>query len=335
MIGVERMFFADNVRTPECQAIPDMVESLKRHGYRNERPLVVSEKQEKGAESRFLVLVGNRRTLGLTWLKENEPEVFSRVLPNGKVPCVVHRGLTVEEEVDLRIDHSADLDRVPLDEWSIFLAIKQMVAAGFDTQERIAIKLGLFKITGKSKGQPRREYVQVRVNLARLPASVQDEFRKLTLDKDDTPIRWSNVSKLYKVYNEEFIDYPNGDGPEFSKLWKELTKPPEATDDSEISDKKEPKELSPAEAVKRSQLASSNGLKQALLVVTRQSGQDLSAIDAHLVKAEAALETLDNIKAYLGDRDFAELVDASQKQRQAITDEDQVVVSEDQVAAVA
>ena len=324
MVDVDRLFLADNVRTPECQAIPDMVASLKRHNYRNERPLVVSEKSGNG-ESTYLVLVGNRRTLGLFWLKENEPETFVHVLPNGKVPCVVHKGLTAEEEIDLRIDHSSDLDRVPLDEWSIFTAIKQMCMAGFDTQERIAVKLGLYKTAGKSKGQPRREYVQVRVNLARMPQSVQDEFRKLTLDKDLTPIRWAHVPRLYKAYNEEYTEYPDATGPKFLQLWKELTTPPEPTEKSD-ADRKEPKELSPAEAIRRSQSASSKGLKQAFLAVTRQSEQDLSAIDAHLVRAEAALETLDNIRQYLGDKDYAELVDAAKKQHD--TDQKQTEVVE-------
>lgn len=308
MIEVGSLQFADNVRTPECMAIPAMVESLTRHGFKVNHPLVVSEKPN----GTYLVLVGNRRGLGLQWLAENDKEVYNRALPGGKVPAVVHKGLTTDEEIELRIDHSTDEDRVPLDEWSIFLAISQLLKAGIDTQERIAIKLGLFKLRGKEKGKPQREYVQVRTALARLPDFVQKEYRKLTLDKDDTPVRWTKVLSLYKTYNEEYVTHPDGDGPKFKAYWQKIMTPPKM--EEEVADgQREPKELSAAEAVKRSQSASSTGLRQALLAATRQSATDLSEIDASMVAAESALRTLKDIKDYMGEKDFAELIGLAAK----------------------
>jgi len=307
MIDAALLIFGGNVRTPECLQIPAMVESFRRHGFKSNHPLVVSEKQtEDGA--RYLVLCGNRRGLALQWLAENEAETLTRTLNGGKVPAVVHKGLTVEEEVDFRIDHSSDEDRVPLDEWSLFVAIQQLVSAGFDTQERIAHKLGLFKTTGKKAGEPRREFVQVRVNLARLPEFVQAEFRKLTLDKDTTPVRWNHVARLYKVYHEEYTSGGmDGKGAGFQKVWQEIMTPPEV-EDTPTDSAPGPKELSPAEAVKRSQSASSRGMKEALLALTRQGPADLSEIDAQIVRGESALLILSDVEEYLGSKDYAELV---------------------------
>lgn len=311
MIEVDKLVFADNVRSPECMQIPAMIESFRRAGqFKPNHPLVLSEKPD----GTYLVLNGNRRGTGLVWLRDNDAEAYQQILPSGKVPAIVHKGLTLEEEANLRIDHAPDEDRVPLDDWSIFLAIKQLVKIGVDSQERMAIKLGLYIANGKKKGQPNRSYVQTRVNLARLPAFIQDEIRKLTLDKDSTLIRWAQVASLYKVYNKEYTSYPDCDGPEFSALWKKITTPPEATETDEAGTRLDPKELSPADAIKRSQSASSKGLKQALLCVTRQSASDLAEIDARFVEAESALATLTDVKAYLGEKDFAELVDAATKQ---------------------
>lgn len=318
LIGVDRLTFADNVRTPECMQLPGMVESLRRHGFKYNHPLIVSEKRD-GDGLRYLVLVGNRRGLGLHWLRENDLPAYQEALPGGRVPAIVHKNLTKEEEIELRIDHSPDEDRVPLDEWSTFCAIKQLVQAQMDTQERIAIKLGLFKTKGKEKGQPNRQYVQPRVNLARLPGFVQEEYRKLSIDKDDTPVRWPHVAKLYKAYNAEYIQHPHGDGPRFQEVWKEVMTPSQSKDSKTDGKVGDPKELTPADAVKRSQGAQSEGLKQALLVVTRQSGDNLADIDNTILAGETALRTLGMIRAYLGNEDYGKLLTsarAHQKERE-------------------
>lgn len=304
MISVDDLLFADNVRSPECTAIPAMVESYRRNGFKVNHPLVVSEK----ADGKHLVLCGNRRGLGLQWLQDNDKEGYHAALPTGKVPAIVHKGLTEEEETLLRIDHSTDEDRVPLDEWSVYLAIKQFSKIGIDTQERIAEKLGLFYTKGKQKGQPNRSYVQVRLNLARLPQFVEDEMRRYTLDKDNTAIRWSHVAVLYRDYNTEFVEYPSGNGPLFKAEWQKAITPPAVAADEPTNGKKE---LTPADAVKRAQVASSQGLQQALLCLTGQSDVQITDIDRAMAEGETAVLTVKLIADYLGTEDYAILIDCA------------------------
>ena len=310
LVSVDDLVMENNVRTVECMHVPQMVASLRVHGYLPNHPILISER----LDGTLLVLAGNRRTSGILWLKENDPEAYRVAVVNGKIPAVVHKGLSPEEEIDLRIDHSKSMDRVPLDPWSLFLAIEQLDSSGRYTQDQIAVKLGLLKESGKKAGEPRREFVQVRVNLARLPQFVQDEFRKLTLDKDTTPIRWSMISSLYKTYNEEYLVHNDGKGPLFTTAWTKCMTP-ESVSDTASED--EPKELTPAEAVKRSQAANSNGLKQAFLVVTRQAAGNLADIDATITEGESAVVILQAIREYLGETDYALLLTDSQKQRDA------------------
>lgn len=309
-VPVDDLYSEDNVRSEECQQTESMVESLKRHGFQPNHPLVLSEK----VDGRMLVLCGNRRMAGVKWLQENDPDGYKVAVPGGKLPAIVHKGLSALEEIDLRIDHSKDLDRVELDEWSLFLAIKQLNSAGYDTQDRIAEKLGLVKLTGKNKGKPRREYVQTRVNLARLPVFVQDEIRKLTLNKDTTAVRWADIPGLYKVHSEEYLKYPDGDGPLFVKAWEECLTPEEVSDSgTELT----PKDLTPADAVKRSQAAQSTALKQIFLAVTQQSTANLAEIDSAIIAGETAVHTLKCIFEYLGEKDYALLLRDSRQQHDA------------------
>lgn len=305
LIAVEDLFFEDNVRSPECQAIPQMVESYRRNRFKVNHPLVVSEKTvEDGVK--YLVLCGNRRGIALQWLRDNDADAYVLALPGGKVPAIVHKGLTEEEETLLRIDHSADEDRVPLDEWSLYLAIKQLAQVGIDTQERIAEKLGLFYAKGKKKGQPNRSYVQPRLNLARLPGKVEAAMRQYTLDKDNTPMRWDKLAGLWKVYNSEFVEHPNGDGPLFAAAWQEVITPVTREERDTRA-----KALTPADAVKRAQIASSQNLAKVLLVATGQGDCNITDLDKAMVEGETAVLTLKLIADYLGDEDYVALIDAA------------------------
>lgn len=303
MVEISKLYRKDNVRTAECEQIPQMVESIKRWGYKSNHPLVVHE----DSDGRYKVLCGNRRTAALEFLAENEPETLAKMVGT-KVPAMVYSGLTLEEQIELRIDHGSDEDRIALDEWSTFLAIKQLVQAfGGESQARIAEKLGIFHTKGKHAGEPNRAYVQPRVNLARLPMFIQDEYEKLSRQgKDSTPVRWSNVKTLYQAYNVEFAEFPNGDGPQLAEAWQKVLNPP--TKESAESTKDGSKSLSATDAKTRAQSAQSNLVRRVLLASTNQGSIDLATIDAQASAAESAESTLDAIRQYLGESDFATLV---------------------------
>ena len=313
LIDIDALFLADNVRTEACERIPDMVASLKLNGFKVNHPIVVSAKPD----GRFGVLCGNRRTKGVFHLRDNDPATFRAIFPNGKIPAVVYTGLSVEEEIILRIDHGPQEDRVPLDEWSEFLAIKQLLRAyPGESQAKIAEKLGIINRKGKNAGQPNRPYVQVRVNLARLPGFVQDEFQKLCVaGKDATPVRWSDVKDLYTAFNAEFATYPEGDGPQLRTAWEKIMHPapkPEATEDG-----KKPAALSPDGAKARAQAAASKLIKRVLLAVTNQGG-DLVEVDAKILQAETDAEILGMVREYLGPYEFGSLVNRAREHRVAV-----------------
>ena len=142
--------------------------------------------------------------------------------------------------------------------------------------------------------------------MARLPRFVQDEFCKLCLDKSTTAVRWSHISGLYKAYNREYIEHPNADGPLFQEVWQKALIPVERKDKSNDA-----KELTPKGAVQRSQAASSEGLKSALLVVTNQSDFNLATIDAKILEGETAIVLLGSIRDHLGAEEYAVLVSAA------------------------
>lgn len=312
LIDFSTLVLADNVRTEQCERIPDMVASLKLNGFKVNHPIVVSAK----ADGTNLVLCGNRRTKGLMHLAEHEPDAFKAALSGGKVPCVVYTGLSVEEEIILRIDHGPQEDRVPLDEWSEFLAIKQLLRAfPGESQSKIAEKLGIINKKGKNAGQPNRPYVQVRVNLARLPGFVQDEFKKLcTAGKDATPVRWSDIKDLYTAFNAEFAAHPDGDGLQLRTAWEKIMNP--APKETPADDGKKPAALSPDQAKARAQGSASKILKRVYLAATNQGG-DIVQIDGTLLEYETSHELLTMVREYLGPDGYADLINRAREYRVA------------------
>jgi len=319
LVDFVSLYREDNVRTTGCKKLPEMVASLKQFGFKANHPLVLSAKAaDENGNVRYLVLCGNRRTEGLEFLADKEPENFKLALTasGGKVPAVIFSGLTPEEEILIRIDHGPQEDRVPLDEWSQFIAIKQLMRAySGESQAKIAERLGILHVKGKTPGQPNRSFVQVRVDLARMPAFVQEEYRKLcVIGKDVTPVRWDDVKKLVAVFRAEYASYPEGDGPQFRTAWAKIMTPAPTNGDPE----KKPKSLSPDSATGKAQLCSSRYIKRVLLAATNQGDTDLATIDATLASVEADSEILGQIRTYLGADEYANLVNRAREHQLAI-----------------
>lgn len=299
-IAINLLYRANNVRTPATLQLPAMVESILRNGYKKNHPLVVSKKRD----GRFLVLCGNRRMEGIETIMANHPDKVETLFPSGSIPCVVHNNLTEEQEAILRIDHGPDEDRVALDEFGEFLAIRQLVRAGYDTQTGIAEKMGWYKVSKKTGiKEPNRSKVQQRCNLVQLPQFVQDEMQRYLEEPSQSNLRWSHIAKLYKVYGEEYRAFPDGNGPLFQAAWKECLAGPAVTGTGVPI-----KPITPADAEKRSKLVGSRNLRDALMTFAGVGQATLSDIDGAIVRAEAAEATLSEIADYLGENDFADLV---------------------------
>lgn len=315
MFPISRLFRKDNVRTPATEKIDQMVASLKRHGFKKNHPIVVSLKGKPIDKSGHdgLVLCGNRRVLGVEFLYANDPDSFARIFPDGMIPAIIHEDLTEEQEALIRNDHGTDEDRVPLDEWGEFLAVKQLVRAGYATERGIAEKMGKYVTNAKTGAkEPARSWAQPRVNLARLPQFVQDEMQKYCEQRSDggavvgslSRIRWSDVMRLTKPFNKEFLAYPNGDGPEFKKVWDDIIG---RTDESD--DPNKPVNVTAANAIDLAKAVSSRNLREALTCLVKKGRPGFADIDAALVKAETAEAVLTDIADYMGAKEFQALVD--------------------------
>ena len=300
------LYRSDNVRGKRDEQLPQIVASLRKNGFKPNHPLVVSKK----VDGRFLVLCGNRRMMGLESISAEFAGEFGRVLPRGKVPCIVHEGLTVEEEIIIRIDHSEDEDRVSLTDWSLFLAVKQLVRAGMgESEKRIAEKLGLFNKKGKKTGEPNRSIIQPRVNLARLPGYVQDEYCKLWDNVDgkaQTSVRVEHIKDLYKAYNAEYAVFPDGDGPALRAAFDAIIAPAGDDESADSNEESDAKALSIEAARTRGMGCASSLVKRILLAVTNQGGI-LAELDAQAVTLETDSQVLSDIRTMLGQEDFDDL----------------------------
>jgi len=67
---------------PNDIGLSSLVESFRANGFDLEKPIIV-------ALDCFTVLSGHRRVAALRWLAANEPTTLRKVLPSGKVPCVI------------------------------------------------------------------------------------------------------------------------------------------------------------------------------------------------------------------------------------------------------
>jgi len=303
--SIDKLYRKGNVRTPPTLRIPEMILGIKRHGFKPNHPLVVSQKRDGSA----LVLCGNRRLEAIEVIHKNEPDVYAALFPSGTVPCVVHVDLTEEQESLLRVDHGKSEDRVPLDKLGQFYEIRMLVRSGYGTQSGIAEKMDWFKLNKKSgKMEPNRSFVQPYVNLAQLPVFVQEEYCRYMEDPTKSNVRWSGIAGLYAVHRDEYRTYPNGEGPLFQAAWAEQLNPVTETSVAKA------RPMTPADTITRSKLVGSRNLRAALRVFAGIGGETtLSDVDGAIIMAEAAEAQLAEIAEYLGESDFAELCRAARE----------------------
>lgn len=309
MIPFDKLYRRDNVRTAATLQLEAMIKSLTDKGFKKNHPIVVSQKPD----GKFLVLCGNRRTEALEVIQGRDQALFERTLPGGLIPAVVHTNLDEGTEILIRIDHGADEDRVGLDDWGEFLAVKQLVKAGYSSQNDVAAKLGKVDESGK----PKRSWVQQRVNLARLPRFVQDEMeRYCTGGAEASHLRWSDIAKLFELFTKELKQgFTEGDGPELQELWTATLNPVQDPDTGNA-----PKPLSGKKMEEMGTTMSSSLVKKVLL---RAAGKptdrtaegepyicDWAELDDLGVRYETAHLQLTKIAEHMGQDDFNATLDA-------------------------
>ncbi len=105
-------------------------------------------------------------------------------------------------------------------DWLVMLAIQQVGVYNYDTYDDVADVLGLEDSEEDFEEEPRTRYVARLIKVGRLPPVVREEFRKLMFG-EATFVTWSMMYVLYHVYNGEYTQWPDGDGPLFTKLWND------------------------------------------------------------------------------------------------------------------
>ena len=162
--------------------------------YGLQSPIVVNIR-ENGVP---IVLCGHRRliairtyqTEGLKAVKGNEgkqPALAADPKFLTEVPCIVYQGLTLEEEMDLVMDHGPVL---LLTEQEKFMAAKAMIGVGFN-HAFIADKLGM----------SRANFTNFFAKLIKLPDVVQEAF--LSDDEKAPKITQETAKALEKAYAED------------------------------------------------------------------------------------------------------------------------------------
>ena len=306
-IAISDLYHDGNPRTTNGLKLDKMISSFELHGYQSDSAIMVEEK----SDGRFLVLRGNRRTLAAFHLCEKKPASFANVFPDGKIPAIVCKALTNDERIKLRIDHSDVMDREPLDEEGLYNAICQLCRIPLG-QVEIAKHLNLMKKDSKT-GQmvPNRSIVQRKIELAKLPQTVQDEYRILMQSgegkgRDATPVRWSMIPALHKAFQVGYPEYPDGTMA-FKELWEKCTTPMEKQDESTTP----PSACSAKKARDLSQVSQSSIGRDILLSVTGQGKKSFADLDLAILNGETAIATLAAIKVYLGDDDYNALLSDS------------------------
>lgn len=280
-LALEDLTLRNNVRHESEYNLPPLVESIKKNCYRPSAPIVVHIGEDGVCE----VLAGNRRTNALRSLSEDERKQALAAF-DGKVPCVVYKGLTPAQVEILRCDHGTDEDRQPLSKYGLFVAVCRLLIAGLG-QLQIAERLGLYIVKDGNK-KPNRSLVQIYANAAKLPGRVQDMLKEYWLTGSGT-IRVSDIAALTKLWNEEWVTHgiDGREGPKFEAKVDEIINRDSSTPD------KTTKSLSAAAANERAQVMTSPTTRRLLVAATKSDGSELAQLDAELSARDVLLKQVD------------------------------------------
>lgn len=195
----------------EAKSLSPLVRSLANHGL--QEPITGSER----ADGSLWVLKGHRRLAAIEMLATVglEKDAFGPAVPpipgfGDKIRCRVLKGLTIEGEMDLLMDHA---DVLALDKREKLLTAKILTRFGF-THEFIAKKVG----------SSRSNYSNGLARILAMPSCVEEMY--LSEADDALDITQEALKPLYAAYEK---DLKNGGnikeaGPNFRDAWESFVK---------------------------------------------------------------------------------------------------------------
>src|SRR6185436_18316435 len=193
-------------------------------------------------------------------LAATNSDEFSRIFPDGTIPAIVFENLAPADEILLLTDHGKEMDRQPLNDSELSNACGELTLAGF-SQDQIAAHLGYFHQKGKKAGKPNREYIQQRVNLARLPMYIREEFAKACDDADSSVLRITDIPALFAAFQaDKKLGVTDGNGETLKAAWEKVMSATKTTSES----------LSAVQATKYADIVTSDLSKRFLMSVTKQ-----------------------------------------------------------------
>lgn len=278
-IPIDQLWRSDNPR--ELYDLDPLVESIRLHGFRqNEAIMVVERENPENPDQRFLVVRGNRRTLAVERIRDDFPDDFGILFPQGKVPCISYAGCSDRDVALLRMDFDTRAEKRGLDGWEQFLAVRILVKEGIHTESTIAQILGMVKNDPEKGTVPNRSVVQPRVRLAKMPVDVQNLFKPvLRGDRKSTALRVADIQKLATAFRK---GKDNPDSPVFREMLDTLLKRenPADTDSDDSANPIKHKDLKA-----RMNSFDSPILREILKVIVFGEGtKTLVSLDAQLVR---------------------------------------------------
>jgi hypothetical protein len=180
-----------------CQNIED-------NGFRIDKPLTVAEIVDaNGGPTRYRVIQGHRRFRAAKALNAKKPNTIT------EIPCLVFRGLTVQEEMKMLVDQ---VEVKMLNSFEQYLVVKRLLMAGYSEPQIMAI------------GQFSRGFVQKRKQIASLPPCVEKAWHEKSLPKSKSffpNLTDAQIGNLYTAFMKDVSADISPEDPEsgFKKLW--------------------------------------------------------------------------------------------------------------------
>lgn len=244
-ILAEKLIVDFNYRDETRYDVENLVDLILRAG-RQTDPCHVSKHEDDSIH----MCRGHRRLKAHLFIKENYPKEFKDIYPDGGIPCIVHENMTVQEEAELKLDHSGQM---PLSTPSeLYRAIKDWFMRGMSETDIAVVMTPLFVRMLGGRKNPKlydaamavknpserrnklhecwRGRLQIVNYCTQLPVDVELHYLATVNPAEETPVpsvTGDRVRVLYTSFLEDKKNNPNVNKMEpgkcFLDKWDEMT----------------------------------------------------------------------------------------------------------------